>query len=596
MKTRFSFLPLLPAFLILLGSMANGQLCLPPEPIPYGVTERPVRTFEVEEYYQAHSGSKMETNPASEKFAPFQQSIFGGGIGQAFATVVIHNVDPSDFLIVNVDMFDNSGALTPVASVSNVFVDPNGNAVVQLFPFEAASGGAATGMVRVQVAPGSEADDFVGTVNHIYTSVVNPFETTEVLEIPNNAWYSTPLQARNHRAVMHAGPFSVRAASTRDAIDDNFSIAYLVNPNPVDVVVVADLCSETNGLITSVTATIPAFGNAQDLRAFFYQVAAYSSGAPDDDVFMSYRSTLPLIGDFAVIDLQPQAGPMPLGPSAPGTNPNGDIDPVPVTNARIMSGMCQYNPKKRLTCTELTESPMFNFETNVLVANPSKTASTGLTVVYRDGDENVLGIDTLTLQAGSTAVIGRGLPDSPNFPDVTTEVHAGYIDIVACDKPVFGYTIRSAEDSQSWQKMYGETLYGNCNNEHTRGFRATPGGAFTQVNPMALNLTFDRDDSYFNVVNDRNSNIDGYFFSTFDPFGFATNTPILYGGLRYSASTGSVLDDIITPPTFQIHGAYFNYRSGFPRGNFSFGGDVFNLFYENPGGNYPGPGDVVGSF
>ena len=553
-----------------------SQICLPGQPFPLGVTDRPLETLDLAEYLEASGCVPLQGARSKVKYAPVMFSTQMGGVANFETMLFVHNPDSNSPLSVEIDLFDSMGNL--VNTESPVTIQPNGNVRRSLFQLQSAD---VYGMVRVRTLPDSQVKTFVGVTVYSADAIANPYVGSEPpIELDEPMASVQPLQTLQRKTGrLSMGPFSIRLDSNKDVFNGNFTLINIVNPNQAPLNLTA-VIESSNGGAPQVVAlpSIPPNGGFQFFDVWLRAINNYLNFLPGEEVTVTFVTPngLPYVAESLIFDYLAD-GPSPL-------------HLIPGRRARMTSIMPAYSIPQYLVCPEMTEVENINHGTVVSLTNISSVPATQVRAWYYNENGGLIGRDLIgNLNRLDVAQIGRNCPDSPNYP---LNVFRGWIRITKCSGSLIGYSNRFNESPLSNQKMWGEVLHGNAGAEHSRGWLEN--GRRNIIAPLVFECDEGLTESNYMVfVNDNVSNIGNWEIDVFSNFGFLDGS-VSFSGLRSFNTAGSYFDNFVSVSSAQPHAAFVRNDTGFVRGNNVIGGELVpKVRFGEGSGTYKGPGDTV---
>ncbi len=503
------------------------------DPIPSGVTDRPITSFNSPpEYNFMHSSTHLQGEPTTTKHAPGLFFTPPGAFSDFRSAVVVNNPSPTLGTTATIQYYDTAGnALLPAT-------------VVFLGPEQSYAEGATILTSGASTSPGlgsatiTADQPIVGaTLHHLY-------------EIPNLLCDQDPFRPgatslqqlqrkQQNKTTLWWGPIPTSTTATFDFLNGIIPLIWIRNPTGSTNNIQITYTSDIGVTIGPIAVSLPPNGSILEQTLVTPLFNVYTSGAAFNANYMVTVTSddgLPLIGEGIFTDF-----------FGPGMALDG-------SRFRIGSTMMANSRPLNLVNPELTYQ----------VGTPSVTSLGGLwnsssqnvgpvRIRYYNRNGAVIGTDNYSnFPAGSVLRIGPGL-GTPNYP--APGVFDGWVRITACRNGLVGWTMREVDNSAGFHKVYGETLHGTNNREPGNGFPVTVGGVSLtrKINPISQ--VWDESfwwPSYTAFVNDSVSNIGPYFYRFHD---FLSGVDITdytlqpFAGVQW-ADTSFTYEDPETNPLF----------------------------------------------
>lgn len=426
------------------GATAHSALAqCPSDPSPTGPNISPANAFSPSEYAFVNASTNLQSNPAYSKTAAGlfwnPPGSFGTGINRAFgafsSAVIVNNPDPLNPTVVTIDYRDPAG--NPLGISGPITIPPDGTHM------EDASmiglGGSGVGSAIISVVDPKLHGPIVGSTLHYFDSIGVPGwgiardpDITVIppgipLPAPGEGSYQqlqeTPIQYSEWQGWHLAGPFRFTNSSVSDFDNGSAPVLMVANPNdhPVDVAFVT-LVVGPNGPIANLGSTIQtlaARGMTMETSLWtgLNQLTSSFAGFYDFDILVAVLALdgSPLVGDALVIDA--------FGDNE-GANQNRNLNlgrrlrmvsmslagspGITYIGTLYASDVSTFTPPGTVT-------PMVR--TGLKVANGGFTTIGTVTIDYFDHAGTHLVSDAVSnLPPGGTIRIGRGEPQTPNFP------------------------------------------------------------------------------------------------------------------------------------------------------------------------------------
>lgn len=586
------------------------------EVVPTGVHQDPAELFDAQ-HYLTTAGMPLQGNLASTKYAPIMvpwnqltsTPSPNGNVADFQTVYIINNPDSTLPLMVDVAFFEANGTL---AGGHSHTIMPKGH-IQRRVDIGDLSG--PQGMIQVKVDNDSPSREFVGATTYWATQVINPLMPagSGTTRIALGMSSMQPLQEyqSNVSETVRFGPIPVRLLSGIDSVNGLLAFQNVCNPTTVVNNITVTVRGGLSGPVSN-NYTINPNGTLSLFDTWNYAVSAFPTLTQDHDIVVEIKSTsgIPVLGENIFLDLFEgnAAAPVSSGGSAGGAGAGEGQEGVPqgtfLARARMSSMMLGYTPKSTLINPELTDSTYTGvalMQSTMGICNVDSGDAGPIAIEYFDNLGFPLGIDTITnLPQFSSAVIGPGLYQSPNFPSNVSGVFKGSVRISASNGPIIGWANRASENENFSDdpKMWGELLHRAGGVEHATGWLA--GGVRNKIAPLVLNKFGDVLPSYIAFANHRSSNTDAYAMQFHDLAGFKTGSAI-YAGLPWRTTCFSYLEQLITLPVSVFsqtnnhhHNALVSTRTKSVEGIQTIGGRIqFYLHFDGEVPIYPGPGDTL---
>jgi hypothetical protein len=564
-----------------LGTFAAAALLLPSlsaqQLIATGPTDRPADTYSAAEHADVSCSLPLQGDRLSTKYAPVLFGANAPTLANFVTVVVVNNTEPTLDLVVDIDYFDNNGAL--LSSLNALTIAPE-DSYVGVAPVS----GTTVGTVRVRTNPQTQATTFVGATVYYADTVVNPLNPEASIQASDYLASMQPLQGlQRAETTLHFGPIPVHAfspSSPLDLVNGIFGFITLINPATAPNNVQITLSNGNSFVQALPPVAIAAGGAAIDVTAFNRALDVFRNGIPgdDEDLFITVTSldNRALIGELLMLDL--------------ASNQNfgdGGLSNVG-GRVRMASTMAGYVATSTAVSPEVTVQ-VNDLQTVIGISRVGGGALVPATVTYYDRDGNVLGTDvTPPLGPTKSVVIGPGVPTSPNFP--TTGLFGGWARVTTPTGSLIGWTMRGSENGAYPNRAYAELLWGNGGSEHAFGWLS--GGLRRSIAPLAFELDDQNPDpGYIAIVNDSAANIGVWELRFWEMVTPGLSGLQTFAGLGLDRTALTYEDPIITT-TAQLHFGQVSVTNVGAKGIATIGGDLgIRLGLEVPA--YPGPGDLV---
>jgi len=621
MQKKLPVATLVASSLLTVSAVAQGVPCPGAELIPTGTYDDPNEPFQ-DEHYMVTAGMPLQGNRAAVKYAPVMvpwnqlndPTDPNGNIADFQTVFVIDNPDPKDPLTVDVDFFNADG--TPAGSLPDVVIEPYGHLQREVDDTLLAG---PVGMIRVTVDDESLVPTFVGATIYFAGQTVNPFDEVGggTYRFDRAMSSMQPLQEWQSQLspVQRFGPIPVRLLTGIDSTNGLLAFQNVCNPSPTTTTVKVSVIGTQTGPVTNSYILKPN-GTVSLLDTWNYAASVYPTLTQDHDVIIEIESTngSPLVGENIFFDLSSGSAGAPVsqgGSQGEGGGGGGQFAFNGNSNtgeflgrARMSSMMLGYTPKNRLINPELTDTTFSGIapvQSTMGICNVDPQATGTIVVDYLDNTGAIISSDSIpSLPQFGTALIGVGLADSPNFPQVVT--FKGSVRIRACDGKLIGWANRASENNAGLAavdapKMWGELLHRAGGREHRVGW--IEGTLRNKIAPLVLHDVENVIPSYVAIANHRSSNTNAYAYTFFDPMGNATGFAA-YVGLPWRSASFSYLEPLITVPApgffsnMHHHMGLVSNRTKSIEGIQTIGGSIhFFLRFEGGLPVYPGPGDTT---
>ncbi|RMH21280.1 MAG: hypothetical protein D6696_06140 [Acidobacteria bacterium] len=505
-------------------------------PAPSGVTDRPNTDFQTPfpEYFFLHSSTHLQGQPSTEKHAPGLFWTPPGGLSDFRSLVVVNNTSRTQTANVNVQFFDQLG--TPLGAPFTAALPPEGSVDVSAVTLFTSPLSQTPGLGSALIT--SDQPVVGATIHHAYGipgSICDPDPFT-----PGAASMQQLQVRQDDKTTVRFGPIPISNQAPHDFLNGILPLVWVRNPTTQVNNVQLTYTSNTGLQIGPINVTLQPNGSQLDLSIVNAALAIYAGTAPFNAYYIveaTSLSGLPLVGEVILTDF--------YGPA----NPDGSLSFG--GRFRMGSAMMANTEKRTLVSPELTyQVGDPSVVTLIGIWNPTAADVGPVTIRYYDRNGNVLATGTLaSLPAGAPAVIGPGMPSSPNYP---ANVFDGWVQITACKKGLIGWTMRQTEGS-GFRKVFGETLHGTNGQEPGSGYAVNVAGLDLTRKLKPVSQVFEDDDGFWwpateSFVNDSTANVGTYFYRFFDFTTAAGYGAPMFNGVRYANTSFTYEDELVVTP------------------------------------------------